>query len=194
MARTLTGRKRAMPAPAARGTRAWVAGIILALAVLGALAAGYWGLFAIQQRSDNENAAAIGEVIEVPGGEARVDGVFPEIIEPLHTDHSNLPDPVPEGYRRFTVQVTLLGLSAQGLRYSPDSFTVTAEGMEPTGPRRANIESGRQSVVPEGMGRTVSLLFQAPEDVDQLHLSFKGGERSVLLIEGGPGSGHDQVQ
>ena len=168
-----------MPASQRGSLRPWLAGGVLALALIGALAAGYWGLVASRGHEGTpEEQAAIGEIVAVPGGQMRIEGVAPELIQHGTMAGMSMPDPVPDGYRRFSVDVTLLALSEGGLSYSPGSFTISGEGVEAAGPHRAAVAPG---VVPQNMRMSMSMVFQAPEDADHIWLTFKGADRRVLL-------------
>ena len=89
-----------------------------------------------------------------------------------------MPDPVPDGYERFGVSLTLRAAAADGLAYSADSFILTGESMEPTGPVRFG---GGPGEIPDGMQASLTLIFQAPEDATSLRLSFRGASQAVLL-------------
>jgi hypothetical protein len=91
-------------------------------------------------------------------------------------------DMAPEGSRRFAVEVTLAA-ERGNLSYSPRDFRLTAAGMKKEAtPIRHQLEGG---TIPVGSAVSGSLVFQVPEDVRALRLSFGdgGGQRVALDLD-----------
>ena len=105
--------------------RRTLAQAVLVLVTAAAVAAGVLGLRA--DRGGHENAV-IGEVVGIPGGEMRVDKVtyWDESQHMRGMPGMTISDPLPEGYRRFWVDVTMHASSAPGLRYTPEAVAVSA--------------------------------------------------------------------
>jgi hypothetical protein len=131
--------------------------------------------------------AQLAELVEVPGGSLRVDHVIPEQMAAMHAGKfaqsgMNMSgmgiDMTPEGYRRFTVEITLAGEARGGLRYPADQFRVTGTGMEATGPLRHQLGNG---IVPEASAASGTLIFQVPEAATDLLLSFGDEGRPIAL-------------
>lgn len=129
-------------------------------------------------------------MVEVPGGQLRLDRVTPEHMAPMHRMKS-MPVGImaPEGYRRFTVEVTLASQTDDGLSYSADQFRVTGKGMKPAGPIDSPLDDG---VVPEDGLRFGSLQFEVPEKAMNLALSFRGGERAIAFDASPATNGHSK--
>ncbi|MBI3241379.1 MAG: hypothetical protein HYZ49_03705 [Chloroflexi bacterium] len=160
----------------------------LALAVVAVLAAGVWGLFSPRLASDSGAATSIGEFARVPGGLVRVDGVTPEHMADMNMQGFAATgmsmsamgmDTAPEGYRRFSLDVTLVGQGKDGLRFSPAQFRVAGEGIEDAFPIRAELGDGW---VPSGNVLNGSLLYQVPESASRLQLVVESGARPALIL------------
>ncbi len=163
----------------------WLSITVTAVVLACVGAAGWWGL---STRQELAGLATIGEAVEVPGGLMRVDGVRPEVMVHQMTGGmpmSMMPDPVPDGFARFSVDVTLIATEPGGVEFEPDRFRVGGEGVPATPPHRPPVAA---ATVPEHEMMSVSLLFQAPVGADDLWLSYRGAPRSVLL-EGDLGHG-----
>jgi len=134
------------------------------------------------------DGAAIGDVLTVPGGEMRVDAVRPEIM--VHSMRgmpaSLMPDALPEGFRRFSVDVSLLAGRGEVLEYGPDRFRIGGTEIEDIAPHRVTFADAD---LPGGEMMTVSMLFEAPLDVEVVWLTFEGASDKVIL-EGDLGDGH----
>ncbi|MBA2451879.1 MAG: hypothetical protein H0V47_01810 [Chloroflexia bacterium] len=173
-----------------RPARHFVAIALLALASVGVLVAGLWGLQTPGDEHHEEHpvaAAALGETVEIPGGLLRVDRVIPESMVPMQMSNfaasgmnmsASGMDMPPEGFRRFAVGLTLVGEAKSGLHYSPDEFQVTADGMEPSGPHRHTFVG---EAIPSGSSVTGELVFQAPDTATSVLLTFPGADRPVAL-------------
>lgn len=175
--------------------RPLVAGALLFAATLVVLAAGGWGLFAALGAP--APASAAGDTVEVPGGFLRVDGVTPEHMAPMKMKdfgasgmsmQSTGMDMPPEGFRRFTVDISLAASENGNFSYSAKDFTVSGEGLEETTPLRHQLEAG---TLAPGSATSGALVFQAPEEAKNLMLSFGDGRQPVALDlkpgEGGHG-------
>jgi hypothetical protein len=166
----------------------------LALAVVAALAAGLWGFLAPRPASDPNAVTRIGEFAHLPGGLVRVDGVTPEHMADMNMQGFAATgmsmsamgmDTALEGYRRFSLEVTLVGQGRDGLRFQTSQFRVTGEGIEDAFPLRAELGDGW---VPSGNVLNGSLLYQVPESATGLKLVF--GAASIGL-ELPPAEPHD---
>jgi len=170
--------RRPIGARLPRPGRTLVAQAAVALAAVAALAVGVVGLRV--DRGGHSEAAAVGEVIGFPGGEMRVDAVrqWDEGQHAKGMPGMPIPDPLPEGYRRFWTDVTLHATAAPGLRYEPEAFTVSAEGLAPVTPHVASEGLG---VIVPGAQATVTFLFQIPKEQGAIELRLRGVPRPVLL-------------
>ncbi len=172
------------------------AGALLFVAVLVALAAGGWGL--LVSLGAPAPPAAVGETVEVPGGFLRVDGITPEHMAPMQAGKFGASgmsmssmgmDMAPEGFRRFTVEVSLAAPEGGSLDYSAEDFRISGAGVPETGPVRHQLEAG---TLPPGSGTSGALIFQAPEEAGNLLLTFGDARQPVVLeLEPTRGQGHD---
>lgn len=171
------------------GLRARIGGIVLFLAITGALLAGGWGL--LTSLAAESSPARVGESVQVPGGLLRVDKVTPEHMAPMKMGNfakagmnmsGMVMDMTPEGKRRFTVEVTLAG-QTNGLSYSKKDFRISGEGVEQTAPLRSRLGSGE---VPPGSAISGILVFQVPEEAENLRLGYRDGR--PVLLDLAPGS------
>lgn len=166
--------------------------LILALAVGAALAAGGWGL--VSSLTNSGPPARIGEDVEVPGGLMRVDKVTPEHMAPMQMGkfakqgmNMSMPklDMVPDGYRRFTVDVTLIARGGN-IGYGSDDFTLSREG-EKTRLVRSQLGEGS---VENGSSVAGNLVFQVPEKAKGVTLEFDGGRPVGLDLPASKGENH----
>lgn len=180
---------------ASHAGRAPIASAALSLFAAAVVIAGLWG--AILSFGDGPAPAAIGEDIEVPGGSFRVDAAIPEHMAPMQAGKfaaSGMSmsamgmDMAPKGSERFTVEVTMTG--GEGLSYSPEDFRVSGDGMSKVAPIRHQLEEG---AVSGGSSVSGSMVFEAPEDAENLILAFDGGRTVSLSSPTGrkPGDSHD---
>jgi hypothetical protein len=174
--------------------RMWASRGVLALAVITTLIVGNRGLFGAPLVA--ATPARVGETVTVPGGLLRLDRVAPEQMAPMQAGNfagsgMNMSgmgmDMAPQGYRRFTVELTLAGQARGGLRYTADQFTVAGTDLPETGTYRHWLGNG---TVPAGSAVAGSLLFQVPESADQVLLSFRGAEQAFVLDLGPNAHGH----
>ena len=189
--RKISNHPGAVPGPArVPRYRALLGGLILAVAVAAALAAGGWG--AISSLTGEAPPARVGESVTVPGGVFRVEGVTPEHMAPMKMGkfgqqgmNMAMPnmDMAPDGYERFSVNLTLQAQGAN-LDYAPEDFRLSGEGVEDHQPIRSQLGEG---TVPDGSAVSGSLVFQAPEDTKDLKLEFKGGR--LIALDAPPGKG-----
>lgn len=173
-----------------------VAGFLLFAALLGALVVAGWGVLSSLGNRD-EVPARLGEPVALPGGALVVDGVTPESMAPMQTSKfsasgMNMPamgmDMAPEGYRRFTVEVTLAAGEAASLAYSAEDFRVSGNGTKTVAPLRDQLEGAS---LPAGSEISGTLVFQVPDEAKNLTLSYRGGQ-PVALDLGPKSGGHSQ--
>lgn len=176
--------------PAARAT--WVGAVLVAAAavLLGPSAV------ALARTPPWERAVADSE-LALPGGLLRVTDVVPEVLaHPEGMPGAMMPNPVPDGYRRVAVHVTLLGESDSGLSYAGAGFKLAGSDGAGVAPERDGLGSG---VVPEGARLDRVLVFRVPEDSPELTLTAPAADGAVSLrlpeaarLPLAPGqSGHD---
>lgn len=132
-------------------------------------------------------AAAVGDVIAIPGGEMRVDRVnyWRESQHMKGMPGMKISDPLPKGYRRFWVDVTLRASSAPGIRYVPEAFTVSAGDIRAVPPHWA--PDGLSTIVP-GAQATVTLMYQVPKESGDVLLAL--GDSREVTIPGPNGPAH----
>lgn len=155
-------------------TRHRVAAALVTLALGVTIAAAGWGL--LSALAPHETAADP-QVLTLAGGEIHVGAERADVMAHTTMPGMAVPDPLPEGQRRFRVALTLVGLRGEGIVYSPEMFAVSGRGLAPT-PPKPPAQSG---VVPPGMSASIVLLFQVPEDATDLSLSVDGSSQSVAL-------------
>lgn len=173
--------------------RALIGGLILALAVLAAIVAGGWGL--VSSLTGEEPPARLGEAATVPGGALLVEKVTPEHMasmkmgkfgqQGMNMAMPNM-DMAPDGYTRFSVNVTLEARGGE-LDYTPEDFRLSGEGLKTDGPVRSQLGEG---VVPEGSAVSGNLVFEAPEKAKGLTLEFDGGRHVALDLPAQEGGSH----
>jgi hypothetical protein len=173
--------------------RPMIFGALLFVATLAVLAAGGWGLLA--SLGSPAPPAAVGDTVEVSGGLLSVDDVTLENMAPMQmkkfgASGMNMQatgiDMAPEGFRRFTVDVSLAAQEGGNFSYSAKDFKVSGEGMKEAGPIRHQLKAG---TLAPGSATSGALVFQAPEEAKNLMLSFGDGRQPVALdLEPGEGS------
>ena len=132
-----------------------------------------------------------GPVLVTAGGEIRLDSVTPEVMShPAEMPPAMMPDPLPEGYERVSVQITLTATGSGGLAYDGGDFRVSGPGVAPIAPHRDAVRAG---TVPEGARLTGTLLFQVPVDATGLELTLPGA-RGALPIAASGGGGHGATE
>lgn len=168
-----------------RPRRRLIVGALLFVATLATLAIGGWGL--VTSVGSQAPPASIGDAVDVSGGSLRVDDVTPEHMAPMRlksfgkagmnmTGTSGM-DMAPEGFRRFSVDVTLLAENGD-LKYSPKDFRINGEGTKETAPVR-NALTGE--TIPAGNATSGVLVFQVPDEAKNLMLTFDGSRQPVAL-------------
>jgi len=162
----------------------------LTVAVMAAvvIAAGAWGMAQEGGGHDHHegDVAIIGETVELPDALIRVDAVRPEIMAAMLMPASLMPDMVQDGYRRFAIDMSIVPTSENGMSYDMDLFTISGEGLDPTPVHRAATKPG---FVPLGSQATLTMLFDAPLEIEPLFLSIEGTDTQIL-IDGELGDGH----
>lgn len=156
---------------------------VLAVVLMGA---GAWGMAQGAGGHDHGDVAIIGETVELPDALVRVDAVRPEIMAAMLMPASLMPDMVQDGYRRFAVDMSIVATSEDGVSYDMNLFTISGEGLDPTPVHRAATKPG---FVPLGSQATLTMLFDAPLEVEPLFLSIEGTDTQIL-IDGDLGDGH----
>ncbi|QIN85354.1 hypothetical protein GBA63_21805 (plasmid) [Rubrobacter tropicus] len=169
--------------------------VLLLAAVVGALAAGGWGLLShagVQEAAP----AAMGEAVSAGDGQLVVDRFAPEHMAPMkmggfakHGMNMAMPqnmDMAPEGMERYTVDVTLAAGEGGDLKFSEKDFRFGGEGMAEVGPHRSTLGSGS---VPAGGVVSGTINVQVPEEAENLTLSFDGGQPVALDAGGGDAEG-----
>jgi hypothetical protein len=160
--------------------------VVVVAALAGAAAVllvGYWGLRANRSAEQHAEAAPAGWVT-VPGGWLTVRDVSDRAV-----NHKSMPgmqtmpdpDPVPKGYVRLTVD---LSLAARGgtLRWQPRDFTVEGDAVGTVRPHAAHLGDG---VVPSGTQVAGDLTFEVPKKAGHLTLSFRGDGSVPLALPAG---------
>ncbi len=163
------------------GRRALVqAGLVLMAAA--AVAAGLYGL---RVDRGGHAQAGIGDVIGVPNGEMRVDRVtyWKDDQHMRGMPGMKMSDPLPKGHRRFWIDVTMHATSSPGIRYAPNTFVLSAEGLGLVVPHWS--PDGLETIVP-GAQATVTFLYQVPDEQGDVVLNVTGSSESVVIP--GPGS------
>lgn len=136
-----------------------------------------------------------GDELPLPGGLMVINEVIPEHLAPMqHANFARLgmsmntmvPDATPEGFRSFTVLLTLAGRDADGLSIDIEQFTVSGSGLEPTAPLRSDIAV---DWIAPGNRLEGTLVFRVPETATDLTLRYADG-RAVALDPGPGGAGH----
>ncbi|HEU4793009.1 MAG TPA: hypothetical protein VFS96_05060, partial [Nitrolancea sp.] len=132
----------------------------------------------------------VGEAIQIPDGLLRVEEIKPEVMSHTMTKMSTTMglDMAPEGYRRFTVSVTLIGQAKSGLHYAADQFRISGEGVDKPTAIRYGLGNG---VVPVGSATSGTLLFQVPNTTPHVLLTYGGGNQAIALDLPESGSSHD---
>lgn len=146
--------------------------VAVALVVLGALGPWLLGL-----GSETPGGTHADGILAIPGGELRIDRVT-EL-----PDHGQMPammgvDEVPQGLRRIAVEVTIVAMGPDAVRYDAADFLVSTSGLEPRAPSRA--EPGPASV-PSGASVTARFLFDVPDAASALRLGHRQTDTSVPL-------------
>jgi plastocyanin len=166
---------------------------LITAAAIAILAGGTWSVVqgtGQHAHDDQDDLASVGETIELADGLIRVDTVRPEVMAAMIMPASLMPDHVPEGYRRFAVDMSVMATTSRGLSLGEEHFSISGDGLDETSPHRAITGS---AMVPDGSRASVSMLFQAPIAVDVVYLHIDGTDK-VVLLEGDLGDGHDHTE
>ena len=144
------------------------------------LLAGLWGLSADRSGEEQAGTAPAGWV-DVPGGRLTVREVSNRAVD--HKAMPNMqtmpdPDPVPKGYVRLTVDLSLAARD-ETLRWKPADFTVEGKGVGVVRPHRAQLGDG---VIPEDTQVSGGLTFDIPKGARALRLSFRDGGSVPLAL------------
>lgn len=147
----------------------------VAVAVLAVMAGGVWSVTAGVSGAQ----AGPGEVA-MPGGLARVDQVV-SAARPAHAmpGMGEDDDPVAEGERRVSVEVTLLASEGEPLGYDVDDFTLEVPGAGVRAPHRAVLPG---SEIPEGTQLSGTLVFDVPTEATAGSLGYGGGGTTELEL------------
>ena len=159
------------------------------LLTTGLLAVGLVIGLALQVMS-RDSTSGTDDVIDLGEGRLTVTAVRPEVMtHPEGMPAGMMPDPVPDGFRRFSVDV-LLTADETALPYSWDSLRVSAPGMEPAAPLRGSLDGG---VVPAGAKVAGSVLFQVPDDVEAVSLTVDGYTDAIAVGLSADDGHHDDT-
>jgi hypothetical protein len=88
-------------------------------------------------------------------------------------------DPVPDGMRRVSVDVTLLADEDEALAYASDKFTLTVAGSDPARPHNDVLPG---TSLPAGTSMTGTLIFDVPQDATTGSLSFDDGPGTAVTL------------
>jgi len=159
---------------------------LLLLVAAGVVATGTWGLS--QSRGAGRGAvAAVGELVPVTDGAVRVDAVSHLPDDPMKMSGPGMAmpmspgpgfKPLPKGFHRFAVDLTVFAKVAPGLRLHPAGFRVSATGLAPAQTTSLDLQS---VFVPDGGFYSQRLEFQAPTSARDLVLRAPGGARPIAL-------------
>jgi hypothetical protein len=124
----------------------------------------------------------------LPGGVVQLNQVRPEVLAHMPgMPGTMVPDPLPAGFRRLSLDVTLLG-EEQGLRYDAVRFRIVAPGVRPVAPSRDALGSG---LVPAGSRVDGELVFQVPTAATGLSLTVLGADEAIE-VEAPPAADHQR--
>lgn len=140
-------------------------------------AAGVWGILGPRARGAVGSTVAMGATVEVPDGRMRVERLTEYSDQHRHTKGMPMPDAVPDGFRRFYVDVTLQA-GGDPLRYDPARFSVSGTRGDAVAPR-ASTGSFRE-IRPRAQA-TVTLTFDVPKKARNLRLEIEGGAAGIRL-------------
>ena len=145
--------------------------VVAVLAVLGAIAA---------LRAVNEDATTTaGDELALSHGTLVVGAVTPEVMKhPKGMPATMMPDPVPEGFQRFSVDVTVYAEKGGSAAYDARRIRVTDPDGRSSAPIRGTLGSG---TIPAGGQVRGSVLFQVPEDARTVTLSVVGDSSRIRL-------------
>jgi hypothetical protein len=130
--------------------------------------------------------------LALPNGLARVDQVA-SAARPQHampgmgTDN----DPVAEGDRRVSVDVTLRATGDDPVEYDADDFQLLVNGNSATKPRRAVLPG---SVLQAGTQLSGTLVFDVPRSATKARLAYDGQASAEVTLPPETGAGNVQGQ
>lgn len=152
-------------------------GVLLSVVTVGVLAGGVWGLAAPRGTAGEPHVAGGSALatVDLPDGTLRVDGLVDKQVGTM--PGMDMPEDVPEGMRRFAVDVSLGATEDGALRYDRRSFTVSGPGVKPVVPVDSQLDRG---ALAPGSTISGSLTFDVPEEATALVLRFRGGAALAL--------------
>ena len=155
-------------------TRALVVIGVLVVGLIATVAAGTWGLMLDRGEEEHHHGSLErAEWVPIPGGQFAVLDLHDKT--PAHASSmqgmQSMADPVPAGYRRLTVNVSLAATDGD-LSLRPGDFRVSGPGLRPTRPIRAQIGDG---IVPHDTVLTGELTYDVPLESRGLRLRFRSG-------------------
>ena len=161
-------------AGAARPHRQLLIAAAAAVGVLAVVLAAVWSV----SWAGRSLTAPPGSVV-VGSGVARVDGVV-SAARPQHAmpGMGSDDDPVAEGERRVSVELTLLATGEEPLRFAVDDFALRVPGSADRAPHRSLLP---ESEMPPGTTLSGVLVFDVPRDATVGHLSYGDGGGSTEL-------------
>ena len=145
--------------------------VVAVLAVLGAIAA---------LRAVNEDAGTTaGDELALRRSSLVVGAVTPEVMKhPKGMPATMMPDPVPEGFQRFSVDVTVYAEKTGPAAYAARRIRVTDPDGRSSAPIRGTLGSG---TIPAGGQVRGSVLFEVPEAARTVMLSVGGDSSRIRL-------------
>ena len=152
-----------------RGTLILV--VVAVLAVLGAITA----LWAV----NDDAGTTAGDELALSRSSLVVGAVTPEVMKhPKGMPATMMPDPVPEGFQRFSVDVTVYAEKGGPAAYDARRIRVTDPDGRSSAPIRGTLGSG---TIPAGGQVRGSVLFQVREDARTVTLSVVGDSSRIRL-------------
>lgn len=159
-------RARASPNRRRRGA------VLLSLALTLVAGAGAWGLFVRLDAPGTHDAGRRA----IPGGSLIVSQFWPEVMAHAMPG-MNVPDEVRPGYRRIALEVTIEATDGRPLVFRAQTLSLTARGMAPTRPVRAQPD---QAVIPAGTALSARIVYDVPADAADLALLVEGAEVPLI--------------
>jgi hypothetical protein len=156
--------------------------VVALLAVLGAVAA----LRAVSR----DAATTAGDELALGHSSLVVGAVTPEVMKhPKGMPASMMPDPIPDGFQRFSVDVTVYADEGAAASYDARRIRVTDPKGRSSAPVRGTLGSG---TIPAGGQVRGSVLFQLPAEVRTVSMSVVGdaGRIRVRIPAGAGHTGH----
>jgi hypothetical protein len=165
-----------VPSDPRAGARAVLVPVGVVVAVVAVLAVAVWSLVWATGRPADLGPGRVA----VEDGAARVDRVTsaarPGMAMPgMGTDQ----DPVAEGMRRVSVDVTLQATGDDPLRFEVRRFHLQVAGEDAAAPHRSVLP---ESVLPPGTQLSGTLVFEVPVDATTAVLSYDGGDGTDVRL------------